>query len=73
VLAAVELRQLERRDLGDGVPLVGRLERTGQQARLGDRLGRLAWVDAGRPERDQPLDAGRRDASITFAAIMRLS
>ena len=57
VLPAVGLAQLDAGDLGDRVPLVGRLERPGQQRVLGDRLRRELRVDAGRAEEQQLLDA----------------
>ena len=47
VLAAIGLRQLDAGDLGDGVPLVGRLQRAGEQRVLGDRLRRELRIDAG--------------------------
>jgi hypothetical protein len=40
VLLAIGLGQLDAGDLGDRVPLVGRLQRAGQQAVLADRLRR---------------------------------
>src|SRR5450755_3604256 len=46
VLTPVGLRQLDPRDLGDRVPLIGLLQRTGQQAVLSDRLGGQARIDA---------------------------
>ena len=59
VLPAIGLAQLDAGDLGDRVPLVGRLERAGQQRVLGDRLRRELRIDAGRAEEQQLLDAGR--------------
>ena len=41
VLAPIRLAQLDARDLGDGVPLVRRLQGPGEQLVFGDRLGRL--------------------------------
>jgi hypothetical protein len=47
VLDAVCLAHLDAGDLGDGVPLVGGLERAGEQGVLRDRLRREHGVDAG--------------------------
>lgn len=58
VLPAVGLAQLDAGDLGDGVPLVGRLQRAGEQRRLGNRLRRQARIDARGTEQHQLLDAG---------------
>ena len=46
VLVAIEAPELERGDLRDRVPLVGGLERAGEQGLLRDRLGGQPWVDA---------------------------
>jgi len=59
MLAAIGLDQLEARDLGDRVPLVGRLERAGQEGVLSHGLARVARIDAGRSQKQQLLDAGR--------------
>ena len=53
VLAAIGLAQLDPGDLGDRVPLVGRLQRPGEQRFLGDRLGSELGVDARRAEEQQ--------------------
>ena len=45
-------------DLGDGICLVGRLERPGKQGVFADRLRREFRIDAGRAEEQQPIDAG---------------
>ena len=58
VLTAVGLAQLDPGDLGDRVPLVGALERTGQELLLGDRLGGVARVDARRTEIQQFAHSG---------------
>ena len=55
VLPVVALAQLDARDLGDGVGLVGGLERARQQRVLGHRLGGELGVDAGRAEEQEPL------------------
>ena len=55
--AAIGLAQLDAGDLGDGVPLVGGLERAGQQRVLGDRLRRQP---AGRCRRSRGTAASRR-------------
>jgi hypothetical protein len=47
VLDAVCLAHLDADDLGDGVALVGGLERAGEQGVLRDRLRRELGVDAG--------------------------
>ena len=46
VLAVHALAQLDAGDLGDGVGLVGRLQRPGQQVFLPDRLRAVARIDA---------------------------
>ncbi|KAG0921978.1 hypothetical protein G6F31_020095 [Rhizopus arrhizus] len=46
VLALVGFAQLQARDLGDGVRLVGGFQRAGQQSVLAQRLRSLAGVDA---------------------------
>ena len=51
--AAVGLAQLDAGDLGQRVPLVGRLERAGQQIVLADRLRAVARVDAGGAEEQE--------------------
>jgi hypothetical protein len=48
VLAAVGLGELDAGDLGDGVPLIGRLQRAGEQGFLADRLGGEPRIDAAR-------------------------
>ena len=60
VLLAVGLAQLDGGDLGDGVPLVGRLERAGEQRLFAHRLRRELGIDAGGAERQQLLDAGAK-------------
>jgi hypothetical protein len=57
VLAAHGLDVEDAGDLGDGVGVVGGLERAGQQRGLGHRLPRQLGVDAGRAEQQEPLDA----------------
>ncbi|MEY3838199.1 MAG: hypothetical protein RL304_1181, partial [Verrucomicrobiota bacterium] len=49
--------ELDARDLGDGIGLVGRLERAGQQGVLADRLRGVLRVDAARAEEEQLTDA----------------
>ena len=46
VLPAGEVAHADARDLGEGVALVGGLERAGEQGGLGDGLGRRLGVDA---------------------------
>ena len=58
MLAAIGLAQLDAGDLGDGIPLVGRLQRPGQQRVFVHRLRRKFGIDAGRAEEQQLLDAG---------------
>ena len=73
VLAAIRLAHLDAGDLGDGIPLVRRLERPGQQQILGHRL-RAPSSDRCRMSRGtgafrHPIDARQR---IVFCAIARL-
>jgi hypothetical protein len=53
VIAKVVLAEFETGDLGQGVGLVGRLERAGEEVLLAQRLGRLARIDAGAAEVEQ--------------------
>ena len=57
VLRPVGLAQLDAGDLRDGVGLVGRLERAGEQLLLGHRLRAVARIDAGAAEVQQLLHA----------------
>ena len=56
VLAVVALAQLDARDLGHRVGLVGRFEQAGQQRVLGHRLGCQLGVDAAGAQKQQLLD-----------------
>ena len=44
MLAMIGLAQLDPGDLGDGVPLVGRLQRPGEQGVFRDRLRSMGWA-----------------------------
>jgi hypothetical protein len=46
MLAPISLGEFHPRDLGDGIPLVRRLERTGGLAILYRRLRSELWIDA---------------------------
>ena len=61
-LALIGLAHLDAGDFRDRIPFVGRLERPGEQAFLGDRLRSKFGVDAGRAEKHQPVDAGHMRA-----------
>src|SRR5579875_973852 len=50
MLPAVGLDQFDAGDLGDGIPLVGRLERVGEECILAHRLWREPRINAGRAE-----------------------
>jgi hypothetical protein len=56
VLTPVGLAQFQAGNLGNGVPLIGRLQRAGQEGVFRHRLGRVARIDAGRAEKQQLLD-----------------
>ena len=56
VLDAVCLAHLDAGDLGDGVPLVGGLERAGEERALGDGLRRELGVDAGGAQEEELAD-----------------
>ena len=62
MLATICVAQFDGRDLCDGVPLIGRLQRAGEQGILRHGLGREFGVDAGGAEIEQLLDivAARR-------------
>src|SRR5262249_4743365 len=56
MLAAVGLTKLDAGDLGDRVRLVGRLQRSRQQRRFGDRLWSFTRIDARRAEEQKFFD-----------------
>src|SRR5215475_3784657 len=56
MLAAVGLTKLDAGDLGDRIGFVGRLQRSRQQRRLGDRLRSLTRIDARRAEEQKLFD-----------------
>jgi hypothetical protein len=58
MLAPEGLAELDAGDLGDGVPLVGGLERPGQEVFFLEGLGGHFGIDAGAPEEEQLADAG---------------
>jgi hypothetical protein len=58
VLPVVALAQLDARDLGDRVGLVGRLQLAGEQRVLADRLVRQPRVDAAGAQEQEPLHIG---------------
>ncbi len=57
MLPAIGLSQLDPGDLGDGIGLVGRLERSSQERLFRDRLGGEPWIDAARAQEEELLDA----------------
>ena len=57
ILQVEALAHLQPGDLGDGVGLVGVLQRRGQQARLADGLRSLARIDARAAQKQQLLHA----------------
>jgi hypothetical protein len=59
VLLAIDFAQLDGCDLGDRIPLVSRLERSGEKRVFGHRLGGKFRVDSGRTERQEFFDANR--------------
>ena len=58
VLVVVGLGELDAGDLGDGIRLVGRLQRAGEQVVLADRLRAVARVDAAGAQEHQALHTG---------------
>ena len=58
VLLAQGAAELDAGDLGGGVPLVGGLQRTGEQVLLLDRLRGKAGVDAAAAQEQEPAGAG---------------
>lgn len=64
VLDAVGLTHLDAGDLGDGVPLVGGLERAGEQGILGDGLRRELGVDAGGTEEEELPDGAAPERGV---------
>src|SRR5215831_11771192 len=57
VLATVGLTKPDASDLDDRIGFVGRLQRSRQQRRLGDRLGSFTRIDARRAEEQKFFDA----------------
>src|SRR5690606_10748212 len=57
VLVVVRLAHLNPRNLGNGVRLVRRLQRAGKKRLFLYRLGRKFWIDTGRSEEGELLDA----------------
>lgn len=64
VLDAVGLAHLDAGDLGDGVPLVGGLERAGEERALRDGLRRELWVDAGGAEEEELEDGAAAQRGV---------
>src|ERR1700680_4759553 len=58
MLPPVGLAQLDASDLGDGIPLVCGLKRAREELRLNDRLASELRINAGRPQKEELLDAG---------------
>ena len=56
VFAPKRLTHLHTGDLGDGIPLVGELQRTGQQIVLFDGLRRQFGIDAARSQEHEFAD-----------------
>ena len=50
ILTGIRLAELDSRDFGDGVGLVGLLEGAREERIFGDRLGGKLWINAGAPE-----------------------
>lgn len=73
VLGTVMLAELEPGNLGDGIRLVGRLQRAGQETFLRHRLRRVLRVDAEEPRKRRRGTPARRLPSIRLAAIARFS
>src|SRR5690242_15713175 len=57
ILPPISRTHLQPRDLGNGVPLVGRLQRTGQQRLFWNRLRRQPRIYAGRSKEQKFLYA----------------
>ena len=73
VLTVATFAYLDTGDLGDGVRLVGRLQRAGEQRILGDWLRGKARVDTRRAQKEQPSHAGvqrRRDDVVLDGQIL---
>jgi hypothetical protein len=64
VLDAVRLAHLDAGDLGDGVPLVGGLERAGEERVLRDGLRRELGVDAGGAEEEELADGAALERRV---------
>lgn len=64
MLDAVGLAHLDASDLGDGVPLVGGLERAGEEGALRDGLRRELGVDAGGPEEEELADGAAPERGV---------
>ena len=59
VLLSVGLAELDAGDLGDRIPFVRRLQRSGEQRLLFDRLRGQFRIDAGGTEEQETVDAGQ--------------
>ena len=57
MLFAVSLAELDGGDFCNGIPLICRLQRAGEQRFFRHRLRRKFWIDAGGAEREQLFDA----------------
>src|ERR1019366_5630359 len=58
ILLAVGLTKFDAGDLGDRVPFIGRLQRTGRRRLLLDRPRREFRIDTGRTQKYESIDAG---------------
>ena len=73
VLAPAGLAQFDAGDFGDGVPLVGGLERTAQEVFLLQRLRRQLGIDAGTAQEEQlfdPVQIGPMDEIILDLQVL---
>lgn len=69
VLDAVGLAHLDAGDLGDGVPLVGGLERAGEERVLRDGLRRELGVDAGGAEEEELADGAAAQRGVDYVGL----
>ena len=62
MLSVVAIAEFNSGDLGDGIGFIGWLKRSGQRGVFGHGLRRIARIDAGRSQKQQPINASLKGA-----------